>query len=52
MGKRGRKRKGYFYEEQEQAVVDYLTEKDLVKREKIFIKHIHILAPSVSIILS
>lgn len=36
MAKRGRKRKGYFYEEQEQAVVDYLTEKDLVKREKIF----------------
>ena len=36
MARRGRKRKGYFYEEQEQAVIDYLTEKDLAKREKVF----------------
>lgn len=39
--KRGRKRKGYFYEEQEQAVVDYLNEKDLQKRELIFNTWLH-----------
>jgi len=40
MAKRGRKpkneRKGYFYEEQEQAVVDYLNTYDDDEREKIF----------------
>lgn len=40
MAKRGRKpkseRKGYFYEEQEQAVVDYLNTYDDITREKIF----------------
>lgn len=40
MAKRGRKpkneRKGYFYEEQEQAVVDYLNTYDNDEREKIF----------------
>lgn len=40
MGKRGRKpkaeRKGYFYEEQEQAVIDYLNTYDDSIREKIF----------------
>lgn len=41
MAKRGRKRKGYFYEEQEQAVVDYLNEKDDKKREVIFNTWLH-----------
>lgn len=40
MGKRGRKpkneRKGYFYEEQEQAVIDYLNTYDDGERENIF----------------
>jgi hypothetical protein len=40
MAKRGRKpkteRKGYFYEEQEQAVIDYLNTYDTRKREEIF----------------
>ena len=40
MAKRGRKpkveRKGYFYEEQEQAVIDYLNTFDDRKREQIF----------------
>lgn len=40
MGKRGRKpkneRKGYFYEEQEQAVIDYLNTYDDSEREDIF----------------
>lgn len=40
MAKRGRKpkteRKGYFYEEQEQAVIDYLNTYDSKEREKIF----------------
>ena len=40
MAKRGRKpkteRKGYFYEEQEQAVIDYLNTYDSQKREEIF----------------
>lgn len=42
MGKRGRKpsnkRKGYFYEEQEQAVKDYLNADDKEKKDKIFNK--------------
>lgn len=39
MAKRGRKpkeRKGYFYEEQEQAVVDYLNTYDDLERERIY----------------
>ena len=40
MAKRGRKtkaeRKGYFYETQEQAVIDYINTYDDTKREKIF----------------
>lgn len=36
MAKRGRKRKGYFYEEQEQAVVDYISTKDQQERDRIF----------------
>lgn len=42
MGKRGRKplnkRKGYFYEEQEQAVKDYLNAEDKEEKDKIFNK--------------
>lgn len=42
MGKRGRKplnkRKGYFYEEQEQAVKDYLNADDKEEKDKIFNK--------------
>lgn len=42
MGKRGRKplnkRKGYFYEEQEQAVKDYLNADDKKEKDKIFNK--------------
>ena len=42
MGKRGRKplnkRKGYFYEEQEQAVKDYLNADDTEEKDKIFNK--------------
>lgn len=42
MGKRGRKplnkRKGYFYEEQEQAVKDYLNSDDKEEKDKIFNK--------------
>ena len=38
--KRGRKpskeRKGYFYEEQEKAVVDYLSTDNIVEKNKIF----------------
>lgn len=36
MAKRGRKRKGYFYEEQEQAVVDYINSQSNSERNKIF----------------
>lgn len=39
MGKRGRKpkeRKGYFYEQEEQAIIEYINSTDNVKREKIF----------------
>ena len=36
MAKRGRKRKGYFYEEQEQAVYDYINAQDPIEKNKIF----------------
>ena len=36
MAKRGRKRKGYFYEEQEQAVVDYNNAETIAEKERIF----------------
>lgn len=36
MAKRGRKRKGYFYEEQEQAVVDYINADSKSEKDKIF----------------
>lgn len=36
MAKRGRKRKGYFYEEQEQAVADYIKTTDKNEKNKIF----------------
>lgn len=36
MAKRGRKRKGYFYEEQEQAVSDYINSQDPIEKNKIF----------------
>lgn len=39
MGKRGRKpneRKGYFYEKEEQAIVDYINETDIDRKNKIF----------------
>ena len=38
MGKRGRKttRKGYFYEEQEQAVIDYINAYEASEKERIF----------------
>ena len=36
MGKRGRKRKGYFYEDQEQAVVDYIHSDNQATRNRIF----------------
>ena len=36
MAKRGRKRKGYFYEEQEQAVVDYIHADTKAEKDKIF----------------
>lgn len=36
MAKRGRKRKGYFYEEQEQAVVDYLNAPNTSVKNQIF----------------
>lgn len=36
MAKRGRKRKGYFYEEQEQAVVDYINAQTQSEKDKIF----------------
>ena len=36
MAKRGRKRKGYFYEEQEQAVIDYIRSDDEIEKNKIF----------------
>ena len=36
MAKRGRKRKGYFYEEQEQAVVDYIHAQTQVEKDRIF----------------
>ena len=42
MGKRGRKanknRKGYFYEREEQAVVDYVTTDDINEKNKIFLE--------------
>lgn len=36
MAKRGRKRKGYFYEEQEQAVVDYIKADEKSEKDRIF----------------
>ena len=36
MAKRGRKRKGYFYEEQEQAVSDYINSHDKLEKNRIF----------------
>ena len=36
MAKRGRKRKGYFYEEQEQAVVDYINAPNMAVKNHIF----------------
>jgi hypothetical protein len=36
MAKRGRKRKGYFYEEQEQAVVDYIHAQTQTEKDRIF----------------
>lgn len=36
MAKRGRKRKGYFYEEQEQAVIDYINSDSKSEKDKIF----------------
>lgn len=36
MAKRGRKRKGYFYEEQEQAVVNYIQAQTRTEKDKIF----------------
>jgi hypothetical protein len=39
MGKRGRKpseRKGYFYEKEERAIIDYINETDVDKKNKIF----------------
>ncbi len=36
MAKRGRKRKGYFYEEQEQAVVDYIQAQTQAEKDRIF----------------
>lgn len=45
MGKRGRKpskdRKGYFYEEQEQAVIDYITTDDNNEKNKIYNTILH-----------
>ncbi len=42
MGKRGRKanknRKGYFYEREEQAVVDYVTTDDINEKNRIFLE--------------
>src|SRR5574344_1710223 len=38
MEKRGRKRKGYFYEEQEQAFINYLNAKSQVEKDKIYDK--------------
>ena len=36
MAKRGRKRKGYFYEDQEQAVVDYINAETKEEKNRIF----------------
>lgn len=36
MAKRGRKRKGYFYEEQEQAVIDYINAQEKTEKNRIF----------------
>ena len=39
MAKRGRKpkeRKGYFYEKEEQAIVDYTTTRDIEEKNRIF----------------
>lgn len=36
MAKRGRKRKGYFYEEQEKAVSDYIMSSDDIEKNRIF----------------
>ena len=36
MAKRGRKRKGYFYEEQEQAVIDYIQATTKSEKDRIF----------------
>lgn len=36
MAKRGRKRKGYFYEDQEQAVIDYINSTSKSEKNKIF----------------
>ena len=42
MGKRGRKpsteRKGYFYEEQEQAVIDYINAEDNIEKDRIYME--------------
>jgi hypothetical protein len=45
MGRRGRKpkkeRKGYFYEEQEQAVADYIAAEGKEEKERIYNEHLH-----------
>jgi hypothetical protein len=42
MGKRGRKagkdRKGYFYEQEEQAVIDYVSSDDQVEKNRIYLE--------------
>lgn len=42
MGKRGRKagkdRKGYFYEQEEQAVIDYVSSEDKVEKNRIYLE--------------
>lgn len=38
MARRGRKRKGYFYEEQEQAVADYISSVSKLEKDRIFNK--------------
>ena len=45
MGKRGRKpsteRKGYFYEEQEQAVIDYINAEDNIEKDRIYMEKLY-----------
>ena len=44
MAKRGRKRKerkGYFYETEEQAVMDYITTQDAEEKNKIFNEYLY-----------